>query len=77
MKHDVLVTGFVALIKSLRTEGSLHGELNSLEVFEVIVQIRDGGLYQDFKVGVIFNARALFNPGKVRRRVFGLTSQTY
>ena len=52
-------------------------ELHSLEVFEVIVQIRDGGLYQDFKVGVIFNARALFNPGKVRRRVFGLTSQTY
>ena len=52
-------------------------------IFEVIVQIRDGGLYRDFKVRVLFekaslfNARGLCNPGKVRRRVFELTSQTY
>ena len=51
--------------------------------FYVIVQIRDGGLYRDFKVRVLFektslfNARGLCNPGKVRRRVFELTSQTY
>ena len=38
---------------------------------EVIVQIRDGGLYWDFKVLVLFenaslfNARGLCNPGKV------------
>ena len=29
-------------------------ELHSLEVFEVIVQIRDGGFYRDFKVRVLF-----------------------
>ena len=57
-------------------------------VFEVIVQIRDRGLYRDFKVRVLFekapeskvslfNARRLCNLGKVRRRVFELTSQTY
>ena len=52
-------------------------------IFEVIVQIRDGGLYRDFKVRVLFekaslfNARGLCNPGKFRRRVFELTSQTY
>ena len=44
--------------------------------------MRDGGLYRDFKVRVLLekaslvNARGLWNPGKVRRRVFGLTSQT-
>ena len=49
---------------------------------EIIVQIRDGELYRDFKVQVLleeaslFNARGLCNPGKVRRRVFELTSQT-
>ena len=53
------------------------------KAFEVIVQIRDGGLFRDFKVRVLFekaslfNARGLCNPGKVRRRVFELTSQTY
>ena len=52
-------------------------------IYDVIVQIRDGELYRDFKVRVLFekanlfNAQGLCNPGKVRRRVFELTSQTY
>ena len=52
-------------------------------VYYVIVQTRDGGLYRDFKVRVLFKKASLFNarglcyPGKVRRRVFELTSQTY
>ena len=54
-----------------------------LGVIYAIVQIGDGGLYWDFKVRVLFekaslfNARGLCNPGKVRRRVFELTSRTY
>ena len=47
-----------------------------LKLVYVIVQVRDGGLYWDFKVRVLFE-RGLCNPGKVRRRIFGLTSQTH
>ena len=50
---------------------------------DLTVQIGDRGLYGDFKVllkrravGEVFNARALLNHGKVRCRVFELTSQT-
>ena len=48
-----------------------------------MVQIRDGGFYRNVKVRVLFEKARLFkaqglcNPGKVRRRVFELTSQTY
>ena len=47
--------------------------------FDVIIKIRDGGFYLDFKVRVLFekadlfNARGLCNPGKIRPRVFELT----
>ena len=62
-----------------------HFSLSQLQPtngFYVIVQIRDGGLYRDFKSRVLFekaclfNARGIWNPGKVRRRVFELTSQS-
>ena len=56
---------------------TIHKWAANLIFFYVIVQIRDEGLYRDFKVRVLFNARGLCNPGKVRRRVFELTSQTY
>ena len=61
----------------------VSGHVLPFTVYYVIVQTRDGGLYRVFKVQVLFekvslfNARGLCNPGKVRRRVFELTSQTY
>jgi hypothetical protein len=46
-------------------------DLQSRAGLYVIVQIRERELYRDFKV------RGLRNPGKVRGRVFELTSQTH
>ena len=70
-------------ISSFSQESRTESGCKSGRISYVIVQIRDGGLYRDFKVRVLFekaslfNAQGLCNPGKVRRRVFELTSQTY